>query len=90
MIDTGRPGKEVMTAMAQRNVFIGRVWPIWPNHVRITVGTRSDMDKFQVAFKEVMSNSATASLHAQDPATVAALGYRDLPPNFARRFPDLS
>jgi hypothetical protein len=48
------------------------------------------MDKFQVAFKEVMSNSATASLHAQDPATVAALGYRDLPPNFARRFPDLS
>jgi histidinol-phosphate aminotransferase len=90
MIDTGRPGKEIMTAMAQRNVFIGRVWPIWPNHVRITVGTRSDMDKFKVAFKEVMSGSTSASLHAQDPGTVAALGYRDLPPNFARRFPDLS
>jgi histidinol-phosphate aminotransferase len=91
MIDTGRPGKEVMTAMAQRNVYIGRVWPIWPNHVRITVGTRSDMDKFQAAFKEVMSGPTAASLQAQNPATVAALGVRDLPPNFARRpFTELS
>ncbi|MGC2619023.1 MAG: pyridoxal phosphate-dependent aminotransferase [Acidobacteriaceae bacterium] len=90
MIDTGRPGKEVMTAMAQKNVFIGRVWPIWPTHVRITVGTRTEMDKFQVAFKEVMSTSTAASLRAQDPATVAALGTRDLPPGFARHFTNLS
>ena len=44
MLNAGRPGKEVMTAMAQRNVYIGRVWPIMPNWVRITVGTRSEMD----------------------------------------------
>lgn len=90
MIDTGRPGKEVMAAMAQKNVFIGRVWPIWPTHVRITVGTRSEMDKFQVAFKEVMGTSTAASLRAQDPTTVAALGMRDLPPGFARHCTDLS
>ena len=40
--------------MAARNVFIGRAWPIWPTHVRITVGTKAEMEKFQAAFKEVM------------------------------------
>ncbi len=61
MLQTNRPGKEVMAAMAKRNVYIGRVWPIMPTYVRITVGTRSEMQKFQVAFKEVMSTS-TAGL----------------------------
>jgi histidinol-phosphate aminotransferase len=79
MVDTGRPGKEVMTAMAQHNVYIGRVWPVWPTYVRITVGTRTEMDKFQVAFKEVMSGPTEPALHAQNPSTRAALGMRDLP-----------
>jgi histidinol-phosphate aminotransferase len=79
MLDTGRPGKEVIAAMAQRNVFIGRVWPVWPTYVRITVGSRSDMDRFQAAFKEVMSGSTAASLRSDDPAKLAALGTRDLP-----------
>jgi histidinol-phosphate aminotransferase len=61
MLDTGRPGKEVMAAMAKQNVYIGRVWPIMPTSVRITVGTRSDMQKFQAAYKNVMS-SASAGL----------------------------
>jgi histidinol-phosphate aminotransferase len=47
--------------MAQRNVFIGRVWPLWPTYVRITVGTRSDMERFKTTWKEVMSSS-TADL----------------------------
>jgi histidinol-phosphate aminotransferase len=55
MIDTGRPGKEIIAAMAEKNVFIGRTWPIWPNHVRITVGTPDEMAKFQTAFAAVMS-----------------------------------
>jgi histidinol-phosphate aminotransferase len=61
MIETGRSGKEVQAAMAQRNVFIGRVWPLWPTYVRITVGTRSDMERFKTTWKEVMSSS-TADL----------------------------
>ncbi len=81
MVDTGRPGKDVIAAMAAKNVFIGRVWPVWPTYVRITVGTRSDMDKFQTAWKEVMSAPASAAhptRHA--PTTLARLGRRDLPP----------
>jgi histidinol-phosphate aminotransferase len=54
MLDTKRPSKEIIDAMAARNVFIGRAWPIWPTHVRITVGTMPEMEKFQTAFHEVM------------------------------------
>jgi len=61
MLQTNRPGREVMAAMAKQGVYIGRVWPIMPTYVRITVGTRSDMQKFQAAFKMVM-NSSTAGL----------------------------
>ena len=61
MMDTKRPGKEVMAAMIKRDVYIGRVWPVMPTYVRITVGTRTEMAKFQTAYKEVM-NSSTAEL----------------------------
>ena len=54
MIDTGRDGKSVIAALAAKNVYIGRTWPVWPNHVRITVGTPDEMAKFQTAFAEVM------------------------------------
>ncbi|RRA48134.1 pyridoxal phosphate-dependent aminotransferase [Acidipila sp. EB88] len=60
MIDTGRPGHAVMSAMASENVYIGRVWPIMPTSVRITVGTAGDMAQFQTAFKKVMSAPAVA------------------------------
>jgi len=56
MLDTKRPAKEIIDAMAARNVFIGRAWPTWPTHVRITVGTKSEMEKFHAAFQEVMQS----------------------------------
>jgi histidinol-phosphate aminotransferase len=90
MIDTGRPGREVMASMAERNVYIGRVWPIWPTYVRITVGTRGEMDKFQTAFKEVMSAPTPASVHAQNSPTLAALDARDLPRHARQAITDLS
>ncbi len=60
MLDTKRPAKEIIDAMAARNVFIGRAWPVWPTHVRITVGTRPEMEKFQTAFQEVMQATKPA------------------------------
>jgi histidinol-phosphate aminotransferase len=86
MLDAGRPGREVMAAMAQRNVYIGRVWPIMPNWVRITVGTRSEMDQFQTAWKEVMTAPATAFVVPEaDASRIARLGRRDLPPSVRNR-----
>jgi len=55
MIDTGRPAKGVIAALQKENVYIGRIWPVWPNAVRISVGTPEDMAKFRTAFKKVMA-----------------------------------
>ena len=65
MIDTGRDGRSVMVAMQQKNVYIGRTWPAWPNAVRISVGTPAEMEKFQVAFKQVMDAPPTAAATAE-------------------------
>ena len=61
MLDTKRPVKEVIEAMAAEKVFIGRPWPVWPTHARITVGTQVEMDAFQTAFAKVMKNSTSVS-----------------------------
>ena len=68
MLDTKRPAKEVIAAMAQQNVFIGRIWPVMPTYTRITVGTREEMDHFQVAFQKVMKGSG----HRRSVATPSA------------------
>ena len=60
MVDTGRPGRQVITAMRQQDVFIGRTWPVWPTYVRITVGTPHEMEAFQTAFAKVMSTPTSA------------------------------
>lgn len=61
MLDAKRPAKEVIDAMAAKKVFIGRIWPVWPTHLRITVGTQPEMDAFHTAFAAVMKNSASVS-----------------------------
>lgn len=60
MLDAKRPAKEVIAAMAAQNIFIGRPWPVWPTHVRVTVGTQSEMEQFQAAFDRVMKNKSAA------------------------------
>ncbi|PYX33327.1 MAG: aminotransferase [Acidobacteria bacterium] len=64
MLDTKRPAKAVIDAMAAQKVFIGRIWPLWPTYSRITVGTRPEMEQFQAAFKKVMTGAVSASLAA--------------------------
>ncbi len=54
MVDTKRPGQQVREAMAKENVLIGRIWPVMPTYVRITVGTQEEMEKFQAAWQKVM------------------------------------
>jgi histidinol-phosphate aminotransferase len=62
LLDTRRPGKDVIDAMTQQNVIIGRVWPVMPTWVRITVGTAPEMEQFQAAFKKVMDGTAVGKL----------------------------
>ena len=67
MLDTKRPGEEAIDAMAKQHVHVGRLWPVWPTHVRITIGTAPEMDQFQTAFKRVMTGAVTASISVKDP-----------------------
>jgi histidinol-phosphate aminotransferase len=50
MLNAKRPGTEFYKAMAGQNVYIGRVWPVWPEWVRVTIGSKDDMAKFKAAF----------------------------------------
>jgi histidinol-phosphate aminotransferase len=68
MVDVKRPGKEFQAAMLKENVAIGRTWSAMPNYVRVTVGTKPEMEKFQTAFVKCMdmppgAANGAASLH---------------------------
>ena len=77
LLDTKRDGKSVIEAMAKRNVMIGRIWPVWPTHVRITVGTRDEMRQFQDAFEKVMSGATVGwSFPARSPRSRHVDGVR--------------
>jgi histidinol-phosphate aminotransferase len=54
---------------------IGRSWPIWPNAVRVSVGTPEEMAAFKTAFKAVMDMPATAFA---DHVQLAELDYRNV------------
>jgi histidinol-phosphate/aromatic aminotransferase/cobyric acid decarboxylase-like protein len=55
MVDVGRPGMEIVEALRKEKVYVGRVWPVWPTYVRVTVGTQDEMNKFKSAFLKVMA-----------------------------------
>jgi histidinol-phosphate aminotransferase len=55
MVDTKRPAREVIAAMAAEKVYIGRPWEAWPTHVRVSIGTQEEMNKFKAAFLKVMA-----------------------------------
>jgi histidinol-phosphate/aromatic aminotransferase/cobyric acid decarboxylase-like protein len=55
MVDVRQPGTNAIVALRKEKVYIGRVWPSWPAHVRVTVGTKEEMAKFQAAFLKVMA-----------------------------------
>jgi histidinol-phosphate aminotransferase len=71
MLETGRPGHQVLAAMAAKEIYIGRIWPAWPTQVRVTVGTRDEMIAFRNAFKEVMATNTAGLQPAPRPGRLA-------------------
>lgn len=53
MLKWDKPGQELVKAFAAEKVYIGRVWPAWPTHARISVGTPEEMAKFKSAYKKI-------------------------------------
>jgi histidinol-phosphate aminotransferase len=54
MVDVKRPGREVAQELASQKVFVGRSWPVWPNHIRVSVGTRDEMERFKRVIAKVV------------------------------------
>jgi histidinol-phosphate aminotransferase len=77
LLDTKRPGKEAIDAMATQKVFVGRIWPVLPTYVRITVGTRDEMHLFQAAFQKMMTGAVAVSPKPSRPPGQSA-GRRNL------------
>ncbi len=55
MFDLKRPVVPVIAALKERKVQVGRLFPTLPNHLRLTIGTRPEMEAFLAAFRVVMA-----------------------------------
>jgi histidinol-phosphate aminotransferase len=53
MFDCKKPVVPLIKAMKERNVHVGRLFPALPNHMRLTIGKKSEMETFLTAFREV-------------------------------------
>jgi len=55
MFDCKKPVVPIIKAMKDNNVAVGRLFPAYPNHMRLTIGTQSEMEAFVSAFKQAMA-----------------------------------
>jgi histidinol-phosphate aminotransferase len=64
MVGLKRDAGEVAPEFQKRDVMVGRPFPPMTQHLRVSVGTQAEMDKFMTAFKEIMVGPAKASAGA--------------------------
>lgn len=55
MIDVKRPALPLIQALKQRRVQVGRLFPALPNHMRLTIGKKAEMEAFLSAFCQVIA-----------------------------------
>jgi histidinol-phosphate aminotransferase len=55
MFDCKRPVAPLIQAMKQRKIHVGRLFPALPNHMRLTIGKKTEMQSFLNALKQVMA-----------------------------------
>jgi histidinol-phosphate aminotransferase len=54
MMEVKQKGEDFAQKMAEEKIIIGRIWPVWPTKVRVTVGTQEEMAKFNQAVAKIM------------------------------------
>ena len=55
MFDCKKPVVPLIKVMKEKNVQVGRLFPALPNHMRVTIGKRSEMEAFLSAFKQMIA-----------------------------------
>lgn len=53
MFDCKKPVVPIIKAMKDKNVAVGRLFPAYPTHMRLTIGKKSEMESFVGAFRQV-------------------------------------
>jgi len=61
MVGLKREVSDVAPEFQKRDVMVGRPFPPMTQHLRVSVGTQAEMDKFVAAFKEIMATPAKAT-----------------------------
>jgi histidinol-phosphate aminotransferase len=54
MIDVKRSVLPLIGGLRERGVQVGRLFPALPNHMRVTIGKRPEMETFLTAFREIV------------------------------------
>jgi histidinol-phosphate aminotransferase len=57
MINLKRPVGPIIQALGQRGVQVGRVFSSLPNHLRVTIGKRPEMETFLAAFRQTIATA---------------------------------
>jgi len=55
MVNVKREARPIIAALALRGVQIGRPFPALPNHLRVTIGKRPEMETFLSAFRQIVA-----------------------------------
>lgn len=58
MVDARMPTQQAIDALQAHGVYVGRPWPVWPTHVRVSIGSTEDLERFKVAFRSVTTAAA--------------------------------
>jgi histidinol-phosphate aminotransferase len=61
MIHIKRPVQPVIQEFQKKGVLVGRPFPPMTDYLRVSVGTASEMDRFTVAFKDIMGKPVASS-----------------------------
>jgi histidinol-phosphate aminotransferase len=54
MFNCKKPVVPLIKAMKEQNVHVGRLFPALPNHMRLTIGKKAEMEAFLAAFRQLM------------------------------------
>jgi len=55
MFDCKKPVVPLIKTLKKRSVHVGRLFPALPNHMRLTIGKKSEMEIFLETFRELMT-----------------------------------
>lgn len=61
MVHTGRPASEVRAAFRERDIAVGRDFPPMLDYLRVSIGTKDEMDRFLAGWNEIFPDGMTAT-----------------------------